>query len=59
MYSRDATQQEVTAKKTWFNYPKEMEAFLGVKQGCQMICFQTKNPNLGLILAGLAMGNIG
>jgi hypothetical protein len=36
-----------------------MEAFLGVKQGCQMICFQTKNPNLGLILAGLAMGNIG
>jgi hypothetical protein len=21
--------------------------FLGYKQGCQMVCFQNKNPNLG------------
>jgi hypothetical protein len=29
------------------------------QQGCQMVCFQTKNPNLGKFLAGLAMENLG
>jgi hypothetical protein len=28
--------------------PGQSEAFsFGQKQGCQMVCFQTKNPNLG------------
>jgi hypothetical protein len=31
----------------------------GMKQGCQMVCFQTKNPNFGEILEGLAMENLG
>jgi hypothetical protein len=26
-------------------------------QGCQMVCFQTKNPNLGKFLEGLRMEN--
>jgi hypothetical protein len=28
-------------------------------QGCQMVCFQTKNPNLGKFLEGLAVENLG
>jgi hypothetical protein len=28
------------------------------RQGCQMICFQTENPNLELILEGLGMGKV-
>jgi hypothetical protein len=30
----------------------------GNPQGCQMFCFQTKNPNLGKFLEGLAMENL-
>jgi hypothetical protein len=29
------------------------------EQGCQMVCFQTKNPQFGLILEGLRMKNAG
>jgi hypothetical protein len=28
------------------------------KQGCQMVYFQTKNPNLGIFLEGLGMENV-
>jgi hypothetical protein len=32
---------------------------LNVAQGCQMVCFQTKNPKFGSILEGLWMVNAG
>jgi hypothetical protein len=28
-------------------------------QGCQMVCFQTKNPKFGYFLEGLLIGNVG
>jgi hypothetical protein len=31
----------------------------GVVQGCQMVYFQTKNPNLGTFLEGLRNENVG
>jgi hypothetical protein len=31
----------------------------GTKQGCQMVCFQTKNQNLGKFCEGLAMDDVG
>jgi hypothetical protein len=40
-------------QKTWqthlFSFPPLAQTFfsLGKKQCCQMVCFQTKNPNLG------------
>jgi hypothetical protein len=45
----------VASMRAW----RRVRHVIGETQGCQMVCFQTKNPNLGKILEGLEMENLG
>jgi hypothetical protein len=37
---------------------KGMHRKTDVEQGCQMVCFQTKNPSLGTFFEGLRLENV-
>jgi hypothetical protein len=48
-------EEKETRRKRWLECKKAFLPISRLQQGCQMVCFQTKNPNLGKFWTALEL----